>query len=781
MTKIDGFIIYPTYRIEDGKSYVYLFGRLKDGKSFCTKNSFDPYFFIKKEDLTKAKKISGFEMEDSELKSFSEEELVKIKKSIPKEVGDLRKEFEEKGIDCFEADIRFAYRFMMDYDLKGTIKIDGKESKNDAIRVDTFFNEPKLEAGNWRPQQNDLRILSIDLEQSMDGKDFYCLSMVSNDKKLNKVLIISKDKSLKHSELFNTEKELLSRFREYIIEYDPDVVTGWNLIDFDLKVLEQRMKRLGINFDLGRTTDEASLRIFDSFITDSKAEFPGRMVLDGIHVLKTSFIRLPDYKLETAAEEFSKEKKLIKGDNRGDQIEEAYKKNQQRLVDYNLLDSRLVLEIIKNSGGLQLTIHRSLLTGMPLDRVRASIASLDSLYLRKLRKKGYVALSSKYTERTERTTGGYVMDPKPGIYSYIIVCDFKSLYPSIMRTFNIDPLMFRPGCKKIGKEDLIKAPNGACFSKKEGILPSILQEMWKERESARKNKDELTRWAIKILMNSMYGVLASPNCRFYNFDIANSITGFAHKIIKLTAKRIGDKGYEVIYGDTDSVFVNLGVNSEKEASRLGQEIQKEINEHFTKMIPKEYGVKSFLELEFEKIFKKFLMPKGRGSEAGAKKRYAGLTVKDGKEKMEFTGLEFVRRDWTALSKKFQLEMLDLIFHEKEITSYVKKFVTDLKKGKYDDLLVYRKALRKNVDEYVKTTPPHVKAARKLEKITSNIIDYVMTSDGPEPIQKIEHSIDYKHYIEKQIKPIADSVLVFFNQEFDDVVEGTQQKSLFSFS
>ena len=107
-------------------------------------------------------------------------------------------------------------------------------------------------------------------------------------------------------------------------------------------------------------------------------------------------------------------------------------------------------------------------------------------------------------------------------------------------------------------------------------------------------------------------------------------------------------------------------------------------------------------------------------------------------------------------------------------------VDDLKKGKFDNLLIYKKAIRKSLKEYVKTTPPHVKAARKLDKITSNIISYIMTVEGPEPIEKIEHEIDYNHYIEKQVKPIADSVLVFFDTCFDDIIRGSSQTSLFKF-
>jgi len=800
-TEHTGFIIYPTCKVEDNKTYIYLFGRLDDGRSFCTKNLFKPYFYIKKTDLTKIESnlhsIVGVKHEVSKLKNFDDEELLKIIVKTPSELTDLKKQLEGKGIACYESDIRAEYKYMSDKNLKGTVKINGKLSKQENISSDAFFVEAELSEGTWNIQTKDLRILSFDIETSMDAKHLFCISLVSNDEKLKKVLIIS-DKKLKNTESFKNEKDLLVAFRKEVREYDPDVITGWNLIDFDLKILEEKMTRLGVGFDLGRTKDNCKLKIVESFMMDSKADFPGRIVLDGIHLLKTSFVKLDDYKLGTAAKKFAGKDKLIDEENKGEEIEESFKKNPQKLADYNLMDSELALTIIQKSGAMQLTILRSLLTGMPLDRVRASIASLDSLYIRKLHERGYAAPASKYVDREERTVGGFVMDPKPGIYNYVIVLDFKSLYPSLMRTFNIDPLMYRGNekdkhdKKSVGalgadkNEDLIVAPNGATFSKTVGILPEILEQLWAEREIARKNKDELTRWAIKILMNSMYGVLASPNCRFYNTEIANAITSFARHMIQSTATLVREKGYEVIYGDTDSCFVYLNVKSVDEAKKIGEQIEKEINDYYDVEIRQNHGVKSHLELEFEKIFIKFFMPKVRGSEEGAKKRYAGLLWKNGKEVMDFTGLEFVRRDWTEVSKKFQLKLLDMVFHDEEVKVYVKKFIDDLLIGKYDDLLVYKKALRKDTEDYTKTTPPHVKAARMLDKITSNIINYIMTTDGPVPIQLIQkdkeqnlnkYKIDYDHYIDKQIKPLADAILYFYDTSFDDVMKGSSQRNL----
>ncbi len=767
-----GFIVHPTYKVKEGKAYVYLFGRLENDESFLTINEFKPYFFIRKADLNKALEIEKFEYEATHLKNFEDEVVAKVVLNIPAQVKPLRDKLLEKNIACYEADIRFEYRFMIDRLLQGSVDIQGDFVKGES--VNRVYNQPKLKPADYIPKN--LKVLSIDVETDKKVDTLYSISLYAPG--FQRVIIVS-NKKLKKAISVKDEKEAFAKFQELVFKLDPDVITGWNLIDFDLKFIERKFKKYNLPFLLGRGDLKCSIRIFHSFFQDSRAEFPGRTVLDGIQALKNNFIGLPNYKLETASEFFLGKGKIFKGADRYKKITNAYKTNQQLLVDYNLLDAKLAYDVLIKSTALDLSIHRSMLAGMPLNRVRASIASLDSLYLKELRKKGYVAGTSTYSRDDKPGLGGYVMDPKPGIYDHVIVCDFKSLYPSIIRTFNIDPLSFVPGCKG---RNMVKAPNNACFKNQDGILSLIIQRLWQQREKARKQKNEFARYAIKILMNSFYGVLGNPNCRFHNRDVSNAITYFGQHLIKTTAKKVEDMGYEVIYGDTDSIFVHLNVDNYKEAERIGTKIAKQINAFFDEHTKKNYKRKNYLELEFEKVYKRFLMPRVRHSEAGSKKRYAGLVVDaKGKEKIEFVGLEFVRRDWTDIAKKFQKELLDRIFHKKEVADYVKEIVGEVREGKHDQLLIYRKSIRKEVDEYTKTTPPHVKAARLLGKdLKSTLIEYVMTTAGPEPIQKQKHKIDYEHYIEKQIRPIADAVLVFYNQSFDDIIKGSSQKTLFGF-
>jgi len=119
-----------------------------------------------------------------------------------------------------------------------------------------------------------------------------------------------------------------------------------------------------------------------------------------------------------------------------------------------------------------------------------------------------------------------------------------------------------------------------------------------------------------------------------------------------------------------------------------------------------------------------------------------------------------------------------VFHKEEIFSFIKSYIKNIKLGKLDKELIYRKSIRKELHEYTKTTPPHVKAARLLDNLDSNIIEYYITEAGPEPIQKLKHKLDYKHYIDKQIKPIANQVLVLFNKDFDDIIKDNKQAKLF---
>lgn len=789
MPKHNAYVIHPTYRIieQDGKkqAIVHLWIKLENGKSALIKKPFTPHFFIPKDKEKEAKDLEldfNIAYESSKLKSMQNISLTKVSTIIPGDVPKIRKQFEMHGIECLEADIRFSYRAMMDWEIFSTCQIDKDPKEEDGILL---INDPNFSTAK-KAYQPKLTTLSFDIESDKYSGKIYCISCytVDHNNKVHKKAMIVSTKKVKNADHYKTEKELIEAFASYIQEIDPDIITGWNVIDFDLNHLKQRAEKTKAKLLLGRDKSPLKLRLESSFFRDSKAQITGRVVIDGIAALKGSFIKLDDYKLATAAKKYTTQSKLIEttGKEKYEEITHLYEHDKEALIEYNILDAILAYDVLKNSNVLDLYLQRSLLTGMPLDRINASIAVFDSIYLRELRKKGYVAPSVHAQARDREGIGGFVMKSKPGIYDYVIVCDFKSLYPSIMRTFNIDPLMYvsEEKQKKYTKKDLIHAPNGAAFKREIGIVPSIMQNFWEQREQARKNKNELARYAIKIHMNSIYGVLASPSSRFFNRKIGNSITGYAHQFIKMCANILKEEGYDVIYGDTDSLFIDLKIDTYEKAQTLGKKIETEINTFLKSYIKKEINVQSFLELEFEKTFIRFVMPKVRGSEAGAKKRYAGLIKTDHGEDISFTGLEMVRRDWTDLAKEFQHTIYMKIFKKEPVEKYVNKIIKELKAGKLDDKLIYKKALRKDISQYTKTTPPHVKAAMLLKTIESSIIEYVITLDGPQPVQNITSKIDYDHYIKKQLKPIADSILSFYGTSFEDQIKGSKQKSLFDY-
>jgi len=771
-----GFIVYPTYETIDEQTQILLFGKLENGQSFLTINKFNPYFFVRKIDLKHLPKIK-IDTQETQLKSFQDDELVKLTFKNNTDLNNTHKKI-DKEIPTYEADLKPHYRFLIENNLLGSIEIEGDYESSE--KIDRIYKNPNIKPSVYTPKLN---LISIDTESDRKG-NLICAGIHSE--KFHKTFMIT-DHKIKNVMPCKNEEECLKKFSSEIIKLDPDIITGWNFIDFDLVYLKELYKKHKIPFDIGRTNSEVKLRIESGFFRSSSADIEGRQALDGLNLIKDPFIKeAPTIKkaefnsltLEDVSQALLKKGKLIKGKNRHAEIEELYKKNtissHQKLADYNLLDCQLAYEILEKNKIIELSIERSQLTGMPLDKLTGSISAFDSLYIREAHKKYLASPTMHYKQKEERITGGYVQSLSPGIYKNVLVLDFKSLYPSIIRTFNIDPSSYLEKKTK----NSIETPNKAYFKNQSGILPIIIEKLHKAREQAKKENRELSNYAIKIIMNSFFGVLASPNCRYFNLKIGNSITHFGQFLIKLTAKEIEKEGFKVIYSDTDSVFVETKLEKTK-ANILGNKIQEDINK-FYKSYVKKYNRESFLELEFEKQYLSLMIPQVRGKDKtiAAKKRYAGLIEKNNSEVLEIVGLEAIRGDWTDAAKEFQKEILTKTFHEEPIEKFIKSYIKKIREGKLDDKLIYKKSIRKNLKEYTKTTPPHVKAARKLPKLDSNIIKYYITTDGPEPIQLKKHKIDYDHYVEKQIKPIANQVLTLLNKDFDDSLKNSKQSKLF---
>jgi DNA polymerase-2 len=336
---------------------------------------------------------------------------------------------------------------------------------------------------------------------------------------------------------------------------------------------------------------------------------------------------------------------------------------------------------------------------------------------------------------------------------------------------------------------VVPGMRGALFSREKHCLPAIVNQLWQGRDAAKRQKNEALSQALKLLMNSFCGVLGSPDCRFFNPQLVSSVTLRGHEMMKLTRELVEEEGYDVIYGDTDSIFIWLKkAYPNEQALHIAQGLVDKINSWWRTRLKQQFGLESSLEIEFDTHYRKFFMPTIRGTDQGSKKRYAGLTLNaKGEDEVIYRGLEVARSDWTPLAQQFQQGLFMRIFKSEPYQDFVRDYVKRTLAGEFDALLVYRKRLRQRLDEYQVNVPPQVRAARLADEFNKaqqrpmryqngGWISYVMTTSGPEPLEVIRANIDYEHYLSKQLQPIADSILLPLNDSFASLT--TAQGNLF---
>lgn len=758
-----GFLIDTSFVLESGMPLLRLYGRAEDGRPFLLRERrARPYFFV-----PAACAAAVPQARPTELRTLLGEPVLRVEGLQPAAHAQLAESLERRGVRCFESDLRFTSRFLIDRGLRGLIGIEGTFREQGALRI---FDDPQLvPLAPSQMQPPRLRLLSIDIET--DPRAERLLSIALHGCGPEEVLLCAPRlrEAPDKTRLFPNEAELLAAFCSALCARDPDIITGWNVIDFDLAVLQKISQRVGVPLRLGRDGSEPYLRPARSFFASSAADITGRVVLDGIQLLRGSFVQLEEYGLDFVARHVLGVGKTLTSQHRAEEISRVYEEDPARFVAYNLNDAELVTRILDRLNLIELSVQRCLLTGMPLDQVSASIASFDSLYLPELRRRGVVAPSVHIEDEAgEPMQGGLVLDPQPGTYRNVLVFDFKSLYPSVIRTFNIDPLGKLRGVEPDGAE--IAAPSGVLFRREPAILPGILDTLFPQREAAKKRGDSIASHAIKILMNSLYGVFGASACRFFDADIANAITGFGREILSFARARFEQAGYRVLYGDTDSLFVLSGTDDEAAAARLLGPLLADLNTAITRHVRERWDVQSRLELELDAHYLRLFLPSMRTGGGGARKRYAGLIEEGGVRRVVFTGMEVVRRDSTELAKRVQRELFERLFSDRPVDEYLRETVRAVLAGAQDELLVYRKALRKPLSSYTASTPPHVAAARKLGGAHSRIISYVMTVQGPEPIEAQRSALDRAHYIEKQVRPVAEPVLDALGLDFDVIVD-----------
>jgi DNA polymerase-2 len=590
----------------------------------------------------------------------------------------------------------------------------------------------------------------------------------------------------------SSEKSMLSAFIRDIQAADPDILTGWNFLDFDFPVLAKRCETLGLSFTLGRSGEPA--KFFDgdnaltvasreeaggfyrlpSWRTSSAALVPGRQVIDALRIVRSGSRgegASAEFTLEAVSQRVLGEGKLVasSGTDKIEELDRLYMDDPAAFAAYCYQDAALVLRILQKTGLFTLTMERAALTGVSLDKAWTSVVSFERIYGMELYRRG-IAPDCFRNPDVSGAAGGTVLDPDPGFFRNVAVFDFRSLYPTVIRTFNVDPLAYARA-RTDSPDEIITAPNGAAFSRTPGVLPALISGYFAARRKALDAGDDTAAHVYKILMNSFYGVLGTGACRYARTVLAGAITSFARKWLLASRDWFTRQGYRVLYGDTDSLFVETGLPDSAafpDFAALAENLAGELNLFLSAEVMREYRLESFLELRFEKAYRRFLIPPLRifhdNGEAvrGRAKGYGGFLLgEDGTSAVEVKGMEAVRSDVTPLARRLQMELLDLVFRdngEEVLKQKVAGILKELRSGRLDGELVYRKRLSRPPEAYTASTPPHVKAARLLGwKGRRGTVEYVITENGSEPLSLPHARLDYDHYTDAQVLPLARSI------------------------
>ncbi|KAG2387610.1 hypothetical protein C9374_001204 [Naegleria lovaniensis] len=786
----------------------------------------------------------------------SSRNFLRIETSIPPIVPHVREALEKgihipglgfKKFQTYESNVLFVLRCMIDSNMVGAnwvelpagsykLRNDNEKVSHSQIEVDVSY-EDLLSHLPTEPGWHKIapvRILSFDIE--CKGKDGhfpqaesdpvivianYVTVQGRSEPLIKNVMCLGDVAPIVGVEIhsYKNEKDMLEAWRNFMICVDPDIITGYNIINFDLPYLINRAKALKVGTFpfLGRIANKRSQMKNSTFSSraygtrESKdINIEGRIQLDVLQAIQRDH-KLSSYSLNSVSAHFLGDQKEEVHHSIISTLHEGSDEDRRRLASYCLKDAVLPIRLLDKLMIIINYIEMARVTGIPVSFIlkRGQQIKVISQLLRKAKEKGYIMptitksgkkeVLDEEGEATEGETyeGGFVLTPKTGYYDIpITTLDFASLYPSIMIAHNLcyTTLLKKEDIAKLSEDQYIKTPSGDYFIKRDvqqGLLPLVLEELLAARKQARKDLENATdptekavmngrQLALKVSANSVYGFTGATVGMLPCLEISASVTAFGREMIQHTKTMVEEmytvkNGYEanatVIYGDTDSVMVKFGTRDIKKAMELGLHASQEISKTFVKPI----------KLEFEKVYYPYLLL--------AKKRYAGLlwTKTEKYDKMDAKGIVTVRRDNCALVRNLVNTCLHLILVKKSIeaaVNYAKSVISDLLMNRMDiSMLVITKALVKKSDKY-KAKQTHVELAERMAKRDPSTaprvgdrIPYVIVKahkgakayeKSEDPIWVLENSIpiDAQYYLEHQIKKPLEQI-------FSPIIDNTQ--------
>lgn len=762
-------LISASYITEGDDPVIELYGKTRDKKSITLlKKGFLPYMFAIRPDESLIKQLS----EDPDVVSVEKDTLIyksnptdvlKITVKNPWKMTECKNRVRRTGTECLATDIQFDLRFIYDSDMGSCIRatgkeIDGRGFTDLTVDLESFENIDSFDPG--------LRILSFDIENSIEHEFIYCICAV-----------VLEDGDIRACEpITGTEKDIIEGFSDLIRKEDPDVITGYNIDNYDIRKISERAKANRMKDALPWGRDGGQPKIYSERFWRVK----GRLICDAWWAAKRE-LRPKQETLNAVAMNLLGEGKM---DVDPKHMDSEWANNREKVIEYCTKDAELAARILIEVGTLRKGMDLAAVSKLPIEDVLTSGSSqlADSLLIRAA-DRGKVAVPNMgKSVASDQIEGGYVHTMTPGLYHWVCVLDFKSMYPSLIIAKNICFTTLSP-------DGEIAAPSGARFMSKErrmGLLPTILSDLMDQRDDIKRrmksteDKHEYhyldgLQAAVKVLMNTFYGVFASSFYRFTDKSIGAAITSFARSNVKGIIEDVEKEGVSVIYSDTDSVFMQSPHSDLEGSVRFGTDMADRFS--------RDGGT-----LEFEKILEPMFTH-------GMKKRYVGKVVwPQASDELLVRGYEIRRSDSFDLQSNVLTMLFEKILEEKndEALALVRTNVQNVLAGKVEpsELVISRTC--KGLDAYENPERmANVQAAKKLIELGYDFIPGMKISwivtDGNSTPQKVEPYIsgvpftakpDYRYYATR-LSQMASRITEVFGWSEKDLMLGSQQATLFS--
>jgi DNA polymerase delta subunit 1 len=752
--------------------------------------------------------------------------FLKITMIAPHHVSAARGIFEQSGQQTFESNVVFPLRFMIDRDLsgggwcavqKGDYQVRPAHQKTTSCQLEIDVHHAKVQAmdpndGDWG-RIAPLRILSFDIEcfakkgfpEAEKNPVIQIASLLTvqgeTEPTVRNVLTLGTCDPIADAEVmpFQREEDLLMAWSQLVQDTDPDIITGYNINNFDLPYLLDRASTLRLdNFARFSRVLHNNVRAKKTTFS-SKAQgtreskeitCEGRVPFDLMQAIQRDY-KLSSYSLNSVSAEFLGDQKEDVHHSMISVLQEGNEDSRRRLAVYCIKDAALPQQLMDKLMYMYNYIEMARVTGVPIGFLlgRGQMIKVMSQLMRKGKQQNLVLpVKQKFGQGQGGQLGGNeyegatVLDAISGFYEEpIATLDFASLYPSIMQAHNLcyTTLVPKDQEKNFSDDDVSRSPTGDVFVKphvRAGVLPEILTELLTARKRAKADLKKATdpmqravldgrQLALKVSANSVYGFTGATVGQLPCLEISASVTSYGRQMIDHTKSMVEShyskaNGYpydaQVVYGDTDSVFVKFGPKDVKEAMKVGEEASAMVTKTFL----------SPIKLEFEKVYCPLLLI--------TKKRYAGLKYLDPNvpPKMDATGVETVRRDNCEFVRSTMTIALDMILKESNVQGaidYVKHRVSSLLQNKLDlSQMIITKGYTKKAEDY-DSKQGHIELAMKMKKrdplTAPNVGDRVpyVIIEGPkgmsmcerceDPLYVLENGIpiDNQYYLTNQLK------------------------------